>query len=115
MLKRPKRASSQTPTPENTANPRIFNRQSKTMRTPTNPPAFPVPDSYCPNGQVRYGSDGMTLRDYFAAKALEHIPELLAANERNRSVSNIAEWAYQVADAMLAVREPRAQTETIQL
>lgn len=50
-------------------------------------------------------TSGMTLRDYFAAQALAHIPALLDANEKNKSVENIANWSYEVADAMLAARE----------
>ena len=48
--------------------------------------------------------EGMTLRDWFAGQALGHIPALLDANEKNKSVKQIAEWSYQVADAMLAAR-----------
>lgn len=49
----------------------------------------------------------MSLRDYFAGQALGHIPALLDANDANRSVENIAGWAYEVADAMIAEREKR--------
>lgn len=46
---------------------------------------------------------GMSLRDYFAAKALSSI----TANDfalNNYIPQQIAEWAYQMADAMLAER-----------
>lgn len=75
-------------------------------------PAFPE-HRYFDSGIGAYGktvtaSDagcgGMTLRDYFAAKAMAHIPALLAAKELNQSVENIAAWSYQVADALLAKR-----------
>lgn len=46
----------------------------------------------------------MSLRDYIAASALAHIPALLAANDKNKSVEQIAGLAYQVADAMLLAR-----------
>lgn len=36
-------------------------------------PAFPVPDSYHPNGQIQYGHNGMTLHQYFAGQALAGI------------------------------------------
>jgi len=49
-------------------------------------------------------ANGMSLRDYFAASALAHIPALLAANDKNKSVEQIAGWAYQAADAMLLAR-----------
>lgn len=64
-----------------------------------NPPAFPIPDTTYPNGQVQYGSNGMTLRDYFAAKA---IPELM--REWSEDHDEIASEAYKIADAMLAAR-----------
>jgi hypothetical protein len=43
---------------------------------------------------------GMTLRDYFAAKALA---APYAHHESNPDIA--AEWAYQLADAMLRARE----------
>jgi hypothetical protein len=46
------------------------------------------------------GSWGMSLRDYFAGQALAH---LYTQDEGN--VTNVAEWAYVVADAMLAERD----------
>ena len=44
---------------------------------------------------------GMTLRDYFAAKALSGS---LADPEVNGSFENIAKFAYKMADAMLRER-----------
>ena len=43
---------------------------------------------------------GMTLRDYFAAKAME----ALISDGRNAGLKIIASDAYQIADAMLAER-----------
>lgn len=43
---------------------------------------------------------GMTLRDYFAAKALAN-----AYTQHNGNPDKVAEWAYAVADAMLKARE----------
>lgn len=64
-------------------------------------PAFPCENIMTPNGGVIV-SDGMTLRDYFAAKALQG---LLSHNSNgNASDKNIAEWAYSQADAMLRAR-----------
>jgi hypothetical protein len=40
--------------------------------------------------------EGMTLRDYFAAKAMA------AAAGENYKLHEIAAWAYKMADAMLA-------------
>jgi len=46
-------------------------------------------------------SEGMTLRDYFAAKAMQGM-----MHDVTQPVGEvIAEWAYQVADAMLKARE----------
>jgi hypothetical protein len=34
--------------------------------------AFPLPTAYYPNGELLHGGwDGMTLRDYFAAKVMQ--------------------------------------------
>jgi hypothetical protein len=45
------------------------------MNTPINDggPAFPVPDVECANGQIQYGSSGMTLRAWLAGKAMAGI------------------------------------------
>jgi hypothetical protein len=61
-----------------------------------NPPAFPS-GYYVPENQ------GMTLRDYFAAKAMQGIcasdPSIAMTNAR------IAAEAYDLADAMMKARE----------
>ncbi|MHA2903153.1 hypothetical protein ACW9FB_11765 [Ralstonia mannitolilytica] len=61
-------------------------------------PAFPVPG-------LQHDEDfnGMSLRDYFAAKALGG---MLASEEEGAvySAKNVAERAYEMADAMLAAR-----------
>ena len=46
--------------------------------------------------------DGMTLRDYFAAKAMQGI-----VSDPNLAMGTlqIAEWAYKQADAMLEARK----------
>ena len=31
-------------------------------------PAFPVPDTHHPDGQIQYGANGMSLRDWFAGQ-----------------------------------------------
>lgn len=48
-----------------------------------------------------YIDTGMTLRDYFAAKAM---PALIAGMV-NPNVDDVALWAYKHADAMLAARD----------
>jgi hypothetical protein len=57
-------------------------------------PAFPTGDH--PESQL-CASTGMTLRDYFAAKAM---PYMLGV-----SVDEIAKTAYEIADAMLKARD----------
>ena len=64
-----------------------------------NPPAFPNPYY-----SVEFG---MTLRDYFAAKAMQaFITGYEIRNEFNLDC-NFAEMAYEIADAMLAAREKK--------
>lgn len=60
---------------------------------------------------VRYydlrGETGMSLRDYFAAQAMQGIVSSPMYLSQNRSVfdrSYVAEQAYQVADAMMKAR-----------
>ena len=65
-------------------------------------PAFPS----APNTQPgRYLRDGMSLRDYFAAKAMQGFN----ANSHDQMVSwsfeTIADYSYKQADAMLRARE----------
>jgi hypothetical protein len=64
-----------------------------------NPPAFPIG-----SGDMR-DPTGMTLRDYFAAKAMQ---ELMTYKDRPiylRPVDEVAIDAYEMADAMLEARE----------
>ena len=46
-------------------------------------------------------SEGMDLRDYFAAKAIQG----LLASEVNAPINTFAKKAYEVADAMMKARE----------
>ena len=64
-----------------------------TFNKPTDPPAFPTGTGVTPY------SPGMTLRDYFAAKAIFH------TIEHNNTYKDAAESAYKMADAMLKARE----------
>ena len=59
-----------------------------------NPSAFPISNPH--NYESR---DGMTLRDYFAAKAMQ------ALIDNDTLFSDIAIQAYQLAGAMLKARE----------
>jgi hypothetical protein len=70
--------------------------------TNTGGPAFPhIAQNY---SDVR--QDGMTLRDYFAAKAMQgDISSFSDDKDPGDVASVIAERAYQIADAMLKARE----------
>jgi len=72
----------------------------------TGGPAFPVhPDMAGQLGCVPSQSDaGMTLRDYFAAKAMQSL--ITAPNVRPMiEDGEVSWWAYKMADAMLKARE----------
>ena len=61
-------------------------------------PAFPIPQS------VPHEQEGMTLRDYFAAKAMQATIDQKDVHD-GREWDNAAWIAYQIADAMLKARE----------
>ena len=65
-----------------------------------NEPAFPN------EGFNGWGKpfEGMTPRDYFAAKAMQGIVQC-TGYATNKACKDAAECAYEVADAMLAARE----------
>lgn len=78
-------------------------------------PAFPVPRAVDAEGFVRFHDHGMSMREYYAGKALQG----LCANsggpfqrcERsgwtlvNTTFDNIADQCFELADAMLKARE----------
>jgi hypothetical protein len=67
--------------------------------TNTGGPAFPVnSDNY-----ASPESTGMTLRDYFAAKALQGM--VASMGWQGGTCKTVASVAYQMADAMLKARE----------
>jgi hypothetical protein len=72
----------------------------------TGGPAFPMNwvKQEAPNLNVILEQRGMTLRDYFAAKAMQG---MFASGNLPKSVQDdeLASVAYQVADAMLKARE----------
>ena len=68
-----------------------------------NPQAFPFPAYTYPNGEFNQGEDGMSLRDYFAAKAMQGI---YASNPSlDWTTEDIVREAYCSADAMLKARK----------
>ena len=69
----------------------------------TGGPAFPQPDSIDEGVLIATGHTGMTLRDYFAAKAMQSYasdPDWRA----DMDPKDTAFAAYQLADAMLRAR-----------
>lgn len=67
---------------------------------PNNPPAFPGIRNLAYN-QDWVEIDGMTLRDYFAAKALQG----MIASSRGVKRSEMAKISYEIADDMLEARQ----------
>jgi len=66
----------------------------------SNQQAFPVPPAFISShGDICYSSDGMTLRDYFAAQAMQVMCDDKFPDDQ------IAEASYRMADAMLKARE----------
>ena len=66
-------------------------------------PAFPTQiDNY-----AHYGTQGMTLRDYFAAKALAGYWAHYGADFSPDDADATARHCYQMADAMLKAREAK--------
>jgi hypothetical protein len=63
-----------------------------------NTPAFPAPA-----GVSHITEQGMTLRDYFAAKAMTGL--LTAELVGEYSNEHVAEISYRIADAMMKARE----------
>ncbi|EBR4829268.1 hypothetical protein B5W89_08760 [Salmonella enterica] len=72
-----------------------------------NEPAVPTQES---NYENKYSSSGMTLRDYFAAKAMAAIVRRwdghsFGGGPNSPQYKELAEEAYFIADAMLKARE----------
>ena len=67
-----------------------------------NQPAFP-----CQYEEHLPTWNGMTLRDYFAAKAMEAV--IINSDRHSTSIDEVDQWvgnyAYTVADAMLRARD----------
>ena len=54
---------------------------------------------------IHFAQAGMTLRDYFAAKAMQSFLDEVGSGSDQRFYKDIAIGAYQVADAMMKARE----------
>ncbi len=81
------------------------------MNKSNNPAAFPRP--HCDTQNCRAEIPGMTLRDYYAAKALVGLLSYIAPTGRVNAVGKIGQFdevglaltCFVLADAMLAERE----------
>ena len=67
--------------------------------TNTGGPAFP---GLHPSAECRFQDEGMTMRDYFAAKAMQAD---MAAGVHENDFAWSAARSYKMADAMLKARE----------
>lgn len=81
------------------------------INKPENPPAFPDPCNAHPGAHPPDCEKGMTLRDYFAAKALQEAIRIEESRHKNSEVlaygdypARSARRAYDIADAMLKER-----------
>ena len=70
------------------------------MTKETGGPAFPR-TAFDVNDYCGDGSEGMTLRDYFAARAMQG---LMSGGTGGWALELLAETAYEMADAMLKAR-----------
>ncbi len=76
-------------------------------------PAFPIPLAMAMNANIEpvvidsqdRCASGMSLRDYFAAKAMASIIAVFPPNDAMPKESEVAKWSYDQADAMLAARK----------
>ena len=75
-------------------------------------PAFPVPDVIDHDrNYYQYGGQGMTLRDYFAAKAIPSVITQCKGDIRRADENPpdyFARVAFEIADAMLSAREAKS-------
>ena len=69
------------------------------MKTEPNESAYPIPDATYPNGQVVFGSAGLTKREYFAALVLAGLQGNIGTNRWSRK--EFAEDAVKYADALI--------------
>lgn len=76
------------------------------MTTSNGGPAFPCEMlGIDEHGEYRKPYEGMTLRDYFAAKAMQVIMKANADADTDAVLAAVGKSAYAFADAMLKARE----------
>lgn len=70
--------------------------------------AFPTPHTSYPNGEVRWGATGMSLRDWFAGQSISDDIEGYLTNMQEEGITISRELAkYKYADAMIASRQQK--------
>jgi hypothetical protein len=74
------------------------------MTTDTGGPAFPAFE-FQKNYNQMMAVGGMTLRDYFAAAAMQAEISFSGYFDSERNPESIAERSYEIADAMLKARK----------
>ncbi len=77
------------------------------MNKETGGPAFPsgLIDPSTPEDAVQSLHIGMTLRDYFAAKAMQGLVHHFDFGTFRDDPTRLALWSYDAADAMMKARE----------
>lgn len=80
------------------------------MREKTGGAAFPTPRFMVDDESRILGfsinTDGMSLRDYFAAKGMQaFLDQLIKQGWHSDDLETVAETSYRMADAMLKARE----------
>ena len=75
------------------------------MTSAKNEPAFPVVGHWYGDKLGGQLTHGMTLRDYFAAKAMQGIVSALHQGFRQDDIPAICNDAYTMADLMLKARD----------
>ena len=66
-------------------------------------PAFPKSTVELPSGELQWGAEGMTLRDWFAGQALAGYRA--ASDFSSHGQAYVSEQCYRDADAMLKARD----------
>jgi hypothetical protein len=74
------------------------------MKNTYNPPAFSKSAFYHDAGGCDEPNEGMTLRDYFAAKAMQGMVTEDHDSYKDSTIETLAKGAYRIADAMLKER-----------
>lgn len=80
----------------------IYLESEDKMKTKKNKIAFPVHPGVFGENIINY--EGMLLRDYFAAKAMQSLMPILrhdSNNDMSTRIEAVCEMAYRYADAML--------------